>query len=404
MFNFSKKSRLRKEVKRLKEHTDYILHADDDILSEGQKKGLAQLSCSAATALAAKDVSVSGTFVETAPEKFRKIIPERKYALLREYVDVIAVAVVVAFGIRGLFLQPFKIPTSSMQPTLFGIHFIEKEGNFNPLLAKLPAVLDYSLFSCRRAKLEVKAPGEVNPNSFKYFTSGLIFDNTSFDIGDVKYTLPGEQNKVIEYSGINGNEEYPAGKVLCDGWLSLGDHLFVDRFSHHIVGLNRGDITVFCTEGIIGPDGEPLAKRGYYYIKRLVGLPGDTLKIMNNRLQIKPAGATEFKPVTDFSEKFKKIYSGKGGYHGHLNSPNYLRDSDEEFNVPEDCYFMMGDNSAFSSDSRFWGIVPRKNIVGKALFVFWPFSRRWGLADRAEPLPVKTMAPERGTVQSMHLQ
>ncbi len=64
--------------------------------------------------------------------------------------------------------------------------------------------------------------------------------------------------------------------------------------------------------------------------------------------------------------------------------------SEYGFTVPEDSYFMMGDNSLNSLDSRFWGTVPSKNIVGKALFIFWPISRRWGLTDRAEPINIKT--------------
>jgi signal peptidase I len=52
---------------------------------------------------------------------------------------------------------------------------------------------------------------------------------------------------------------------------------------------------------------------------------------------------------------------------------------------------MLGDNSKFSEDSRYWGFVPRRNIVGKALFVFWPISRRWGFTDTTPPLQVPTV-------------
>ncbi len=62
---------------------------------------------------------------------------------------------------------------------------------------------------------------------------------------------------------------------------------------------------------------------------------------------------------------------------------------------------MMGDNSRNSLDSRYWGTVPRKNIVGKALFIFWPISRRWGLTDRAEPIQRPTNI---GSLNSMQLQ
>ena len=75
--------------------------------------------------------------------------------------------------------------------------------------------------------------------------------------------------------------------------------------------------------------------------------------------------------------------------------------SGDGFEVPKDSYFMMGDNSKNSLDSRFWGTVPRKNIVGKALFIFWPISRRWGLTDRAEAIQRPTNI---NSLKSMQLQ
>ncbi len=62
---------------------------------------------------------------------------------------------------------------------------------------------------------------------------------------------------------------------------------------------------------------------------------------------------------------------------------------------------MLGDNSRNSLDSRYWGTVPRKNIVGKALFIFWPISRRWGLTDRKGPIDTTTNL---NSLNSMHLQ
>jgi signal peptidase I len=294
-----------------------------------------------------------------------------------------------------------------MQPTLFGIHYIAKDGQVNPLLEKLPAPLNYMLFSCERAKLEIKKDGTFNGSGvYDIFHQNLryrIFPYTSFKIGGVEYSLPGEIPKVMEYTGMtkNGaNYNFKVGQVLCDGWLSSGDHLFVDRFSHLLFGLKRGNIVVFNTENIYY-EGNALAKKGYYYIKRLAGLPGDTLRIRNNMLYVRAKGESEFKPVSEISPKFEKVYSGKGGYHGHWNVVHANDLSGDGFEVPEDSYFMLGDNSRNSLDSRYWGVVPRKNIVGQALFVFWPFSRRWGLTDRAEPIDRLT---DIDTLESMHLQ
>jgi len=418
---FSKKHKLRKELKKLKIHARHTLIVDDDILSGEQKKLLQEIE-KAPENCDINSIEAMEKTINDCNRSYGKILPPSKHAWIREYLDIIAVAVAVAFGIRGLFLQPFKIPTSSMQPTLFGIHYIAKNGNVNPLLGKVSAPLDYILFSCERAKLKIKKDGMLEGdgyyNAFRQNTSYGIFSllllgadplsallpytYTSFTIGGVNYSLPGATPKILEYSGLGKREdelEFKAGQVFCDGWLSSGDHLFVDRFSHLLVGLNRGDIVVFNTENIYH-GGRALAKNGYYYIKRLVGLPGDTLKIINNMIYVRPEGKIEFKKITEFSPKFEKLYSNKGGYHGHLNV--YLQnDLSDGFEVPADSYFMMGDNSNNSLDSRYWGTVPRKNIVGKALFIFWPVSRRWGLTDRAEPISTTT---DLGSLQSMHLQ
>ncbi|MDD5727260.1 MAG: signal peptidase I [Victivallales bacterium] len=411
MFYFEKR-RLEKELKRLKLHARHTLCADDDILSAEQKQALQAMMQLPAHCDPNTFAAVSQAAVDCR-NHCRAVLPPRKHAWIREYLDVLAVAFAVAFGIRGLFLQPFQIPTSSMQPTLFGIHYIERQGQVNPLLGEFPSLLNYLLFSGERAKLVVAKEGTL-----RGFNDEMIFKTrnrygflpyTSFHIDTVEYSLPGTAAKVSEYTGLYRNFDregyvddrrlYRRGQVLCDGWLASGDHLFVDRFSHLLCGLKRGDIVVFNTEGIFY-DGYSLAQRGYYYIKRLAGLPGDTLKIVNNKLFLRPEGRMEFKPVTEFSPKFAKLYSNKGGYHGHWNVP-YGNDLANGYTVPADSYFMLGDNSRNSLDSRYWGVVPRKNIVGKALFVFWPISRRWGLTDRLGPLPDTT---DIGSLRSMNLQ
>jgi signal peptidase I len=404
---FGKKNALRKELKKLKIHARHTLIVDDDILSDKQKETLREIE-KACSECKLDSIGEMEKTVNRYNKSLGKTLPQPKHAWIREYMDVLAVAMAVAFGIRGLFLQPFKIPTSSMQPTLFGIHYVNREGQTNPLLGKLPQPLDYILFSCERAKLEIKKSGYLQPSAtMRIFMPEVrwgMFPYTRFNIAGVNYSLPGEVPKVFEYSGLGSREdetEFKEGEVICDGWLSSGDHLFVDRFSHLLTGLKRGDIVVFNTEGIYY-DGSALANRGYYYIKRLAGLPGDTLRLVDNKLYVRPQGEKEFRPITDFSPKFEKIYSFKGGYHGHWNvSVENDLCGKRGFEIPPDSYFMLGDNSRNSLDSRYWGTVPRKNIVGKALFVFWPISRRWGPTDRRDPIPVRT---DLETMKSMHYQ
>jgi signal peptidase I len=364
------------------------LHVDDDILFDKQKEKLEELIIEA-DSLHPEDGGKVDEFISKAPLRLTAILPKRRFPLIREYVDIIAVAVMVAFGIRGLFFQPFKIPTGSMQPTLFGIHYVDAK-----VYENLPPILVNVLKGARRAEAEIRLPGFLDINSIMSASSSAFFTDTRFQIGGANYRLPGEAPTVINYTKLSNTHDYQPGEKLCDGWLASGDHLFVDRFSIHFTGLKRGDVVVFNTENILHYNQETGTMRplnGYYYIKRMIGLPGDTLQLKNNIIHVKPRGEEQFRPITDFNPVFNKLYAGKGGYHGHLNVPGKILGSPEAtFTVPEDSYFVLGDNSSSSLDSRYWGVVPRANIVGKGYLVFWPFTRRWGMVDRRDPLDVST--------------
>jgi len=378
----------RKSLKEIECHLEHILHANDDILADSVKqegKALIQETRS----MDPGKIDESLKFIEKAPLRAAKIFPKTNFPVLREYADIITVAFSVAFGIRALYLQPFKIPTSSMQPTLFGIHYVRDENT----IPHLSSFLNYALFSAQKADLTVKRDGYFDLGSSQTYTHMFFLDKTRFKIGGLGYELPGDRDQMLKYcfkvrtsEDFNrlANTEFKEGRVLCNGWLSLGDHLFVDRYTYHLRDPRRGDVVVFITENL--PCGGP---GKFFYIKRLIGMPGDTLKIVDGEVNVKEKGSDKFIPITDFNiEGLNKVYSWKGGYHGH--EPRESLAHEAEVEIPLDCYFMMGDNSANSWDSRSWGFVPRRNIVGKASFVFWPFSRRWGLVDTVKPLDVDT--------------
>ena len=111
---------------------------------------------------------------------------------------------------------------------------------------------------------------------------------------------------------------------------------------------NRGDVIVF-----IYPENP---KKDF--IKRLVGLPGETLEIKNGTVYIND------KPLLDSIFNQRYYYNrGEFGQEGR------------KIKIPEDNFFVLGDNSASSQDSRYWGFVPRENILGKALVIYWPLQR-----------------------------
>lgn len=373
MLEKRKRRRLLKDTKTL---IDFSLRVDYDVLSKKTLDTLRTMQTELSE-INYKDPT-SKNAIESAAERY-DVLTDRKTMKrnIRGILDVIVVAVCVAFGIRALFLQPFQIPTSSMQPTLYGIHYIDKDESekYMSPLAKLFLPLS---------------------------SSRVIRYN---DAENTKITKE-EHQKIYPYLNEDPSKHYYAdGEKVYDGYLSTGDHLFVDRASIHFLPLKRGEVFIFNTEGIKGSNGKPLP--GYYYIKRLVGLPGDTLKIVDDKLMIKPKGEKEFRPASDFSDKFNKINSFKGGYQGHIAkaTPDDKYSLENGIEIPEGQYFALGDNTHNSLDSRDWGFVPAKNIIGRGLNIFWPISRRWGFIDTVDPIDVPTRIYEGKTQPSaMRLQ
>ncbi len=324
---------------------------------------------------------------------------------LRETLEVAVVALVIAFACRTLFLQPFKIPTGSMEPTLYGIHFKHVQDLEKPNPVR--RFFDYLNYSRRYVDATIERSGHLS----NLAAAGSIpfLPKTKVVVGGVSYEIPVKSENLdkvndklhsyfydlARYSmarqkwGLALDRPEPprfaAGEKLAEGYMLAGDHVFVNRFSLNFSELKRGDVVVFTTDGIEDDNGNAL--NGHYYIKRLVGLPGDTLQIRaDHKLYVKPAGDDEFKLVDgSVDSAFDRIYSGRGGYHGYvpkLPGSKYLY---EPYTIGADQYMMLGDNSARSQDSRFWGAVPRRNIVGRASLVWWPLSRRWGAIDAIEP-------------------
>ena len=364
-----RKRKFRKHLKELLNSTVYRLDCDDDILDGKTKQELQTVRTQLKDLMNRCDPAESKA-VSSCEAKLERLMPKNDLPRkIRNFLDVLVVACTVAGGIRALYIQPFRIPTSSMQPTLFGIHYIDREAS-KPFLGPLTRMM--MPIQASAAKVQVKSDGMVS-TEYRMRSKNIISTVSDFHIGQDVYTVPGDYLAQILRYLPKPKPFYREGDIFCDGWLSTGDHVFVERFSLFFRPFKRGDVIVFNTENISSPT-QPLG--GYYYIKRLVGLPGDTLQISDNILMIRPKGEKEFRPAWEFSDAFKKVYSLKGGYQGH--KADGLLSLGGELTVPDGHYFALGDNTNFSLDGRNWGFIPRRNMVGLAVMIFWPISRRWG--------------------------
>ena len=149
----------------------------------------------------------------------------------------------------------------------------------------------------------------------------------------------------------------PSGSM--EPTLDVGDRVLVNRLVYRFHGPHRGDIIVFHPPGH-GNTAERgvRSEAGVTYIKRVIGLPGETLQITGGIVTVcKPAGQN--------CHSLKEPYT-----EGSLTAPRY-----GPFTVPQGDYFVMGDNRGDSLDSRYWGPLPRRNIIGEAFLIYWPPDR-----------------------------
>jgi len=164
--------------------------------------------------------------------------------------------------------------------------------------------------------------------------------------------------------------------------LLIGDHIFVNRaqfapatrWLHRCCPygeIRRGDVVVF-----LSPEDQRL-----YVVRRIIGIPGDRLHLRdgvvyrNDVKQDEPYVRHKFSDFNPYRDNFpamppSEMY-GVRNQEWALSLPQYLEGDD--LVVPPNSFFGMGDNRDVSYDSRFWGFVPRTNIIGRPMFIYWSF-------------------------------
>ena len=319
--------------------------------------------------------------VKALDEMCGKYLPPPKDAGWRENCEVFLVAIVVALGVRTYFLQPFTIPTGSMWPTLNGIMG-------HPTTTEPPNFAVQIFDQAMRGRGWVNTVAEDDETvigmeeqaRFRFFTYAKVQTDKN------TYTIHAPARTLADGFGVYPGKLLKKGEPIARGYVETGDHVFVDKFTYHFRTPQRADVFVFNTQHIVkmGNPGPPPRQPSQFYIKRLIGAPGDPLRVAPPEVFINGERAQ--------GEEFERVMAGQDGYRGYsnvadINHPNgtvmqrpmdLLNTPDATVKIPGKRYWAQGDNSYHSSDSRDWGTVPQENIMGRGVFVYWPFGAHWG--------------------------
>ncbi|MDF1853417.1 MAG: signal peptidase I [Verrucomicrobiales bacterium] len=369
-----------------------FLRYNDDLISEDRKEMISEKK--EAFSVALEDRSSKRKELETLAEDLtetcKKSVRDYKPSAWKENIEVIFVAVVIAMGIRAYFIQQFKIPTGSMQPTLNGIiAYPTKE--MNPQAERnapegyerpgLPfRIWDKIWYGRSHVDWVAKEDDALilDRDHFYGKTHFIFFPRTYLKTknGHV-YSAPGTESRVLNLLNrqLVSNPNYvktvpiQAGQTIAKGFVDTGDQLVVNKFVYHWKKPERGEVFVFNTRniGYIQRGLDP-RQGSQHYIKRLTGVPGDHLAVMPPQLLVNGKPADE--------PGIARVASQEGYYTGYTRQGGNL-----DVTLEDGEYWALGDNSANSSDSRTWGVVPEENIVGRAAFVYYPFGHHFGGVD-----------------------
>lgn len=401
----------------MRKHVRNMLDAQRDVLAppavQSVGDALAEFSRAIQLDLKKEQLVKEMEKLDQVATKFLKPYPHHVW---RENVEVFLVALAVAMGIRTFFVQPFKIPTGSMQPTLFGV-------------TSVPDFTRISYYQSDRAKVQAEIDEQFRQAQTFAVPTGLArirewFEGVSYIevkakvdgmvervdppvgiriinfwqklyIGGVPHTIlfPPDygQPTLDQRSGLvlQRDRVFRKGETVVRIKVRAGDHLFVDRLTYNFRKPTRGEIAVFQTAGI----NPALMPQDQFYIKRLVALGGERVQIGDDR-HLVINGTNRLDASTPH---FENVYSfdptkpaAESEFSGHVNETVAARmgrppglaplfpNEEASVTLPPDTYMVMGDNTLNSKDSREWGEFPATNIIGKSFFVYWPITSRFG--------------------------
>ncbi len=401
-----------RQALQMRRHVWKLVQHQRDLLSPEALRALQKSMDGLRALFATGDKAALQAGMEALEKTANEHLKSYLFPSTRENIEVLLVAIAVAMAIRTFFLQPFKIPTGSMQPTLWGI-------TSNPDYSNPDNIrLENRTWDDLRPKPDFEVPGPLRRFT-DYWIKGVSYDQVvartdgalrtveerpayllplltgnfikldfvatrqRFWIGDdpEPYTIWFPPDNLLRRAGLltpsgPNPKVFKKGEDIIKMRSVSGDHLFVDRLSYNFRRPERGEIVVFETRHVK----HWAVPVDQFYIKRLVGLSDEALSINTNRHLV-----VNGKELTANTPRFENLYGYNptpvpNHYYGHVPSEIFAGGVTNV--VPHDCYMVMGDNTLNSLDSRYWGAFPREDVIGKAWFVYWPIDSGSGGGGR----------------------
>jgi signal peptidase I len=409
-----------KHAKLLHKGVTRFINYKRDLLPAAKLQEIESLRSELTSAIKRKDRAQIDSLHTQLNQTCERALPEHEPNWISENVEVFFVAIAIALGIRGYIAQPFQIPTGSMQPTLNGyIGQYQPEqvfpGTLQRFIDRFKGIKYVEAVSDHTGRLRTVEP-ITEHNRLLYSYSALHFEDghtLNIDVpkamlesnsgkdplgymrltrSEAKMILSPEGKPISDPEGrpqysLVGGTLLTKGQLLARGTLLSGDHVIVNKLAYHFRQPTRGEVFVFTTKNIESPVHMrvPPEQGSQHYIKRLAGVPGDTLHFADTGRTANtgaPIGQLIINGNPAQEPTLLRVQSEQNGYRGYGNlnfAPEYTKVIDRQLGTTE--YAALGDNSMESSDSRYWGRVPQQNLVGVGLFCYFPFGSHWGRID-----------------------
>ncbi len=399
---------MRQLSKDVRSHARYVRNMRADIMTPTDVKSLTKAEADLLTAEKGTDPEAINYAAVTLDKITKVIMPlNKKDHAFRENLEVLVIAFAVAMAFRAYFLQPFQIPTGSMQPTLNGIRILNVDSGEDANLSPDPRSAIQPNRNVHGYQPDIWDKPYLQP--LKWILTGDVFITVRAPAsGTFQWTkiLPdgrrqarvGGKLLTMRTKHINTpvnllqGATFSKGDIIAQYLYQSGDHLFVNKVKWNFAVPKRGEVIVFeikrnslsfTDNGLTSPFSDPNA----HYIKRLVGLPGEEIGILPPNLIINNEALKSPPAIVSIQNQER---SRDGNIHdGYRLASHSLGEMSitvpypaGKLQIGENRYYACGDNQDSSLDSRYWGPVFGESLVGPAAFVYWPFTKHFGPITR----------------------